>query len=103
MSDMTTDLVSIPRDVARDALADIMSEISENDWAAGWMSGTEDGVFARLVGHERGKNWTWTDARRERLLVIARAIGEWPNPDGEGWVALSVMEAKWGTLQDVTP
>lgn len=100
MSETTeTDPVAVPRKVARAALSGLMSEVSENDWAAGWMDGTEDGIWAALVGHERGRNWPSALRWRGDLIALAVALGEWPNPTPDGeWVPLEVMEKRWGKL-----
>lgn len=54
----------------------IMSDLSEEYWAAGWMSGTEYDLW-RVLNGETVPGWPLTPGEVERLRVIRDAAQCW--------------------------
>jgi hypothetical protein len=81
-------------------LTDLMSDISEDCWAAGWMSGIERDLWMLMNGTSTSNVWKLEERWVPRLIIYARALGEWPTPpdEGEGWVPLAFMEERFGPL-----
>lgn len=80
-------LVSLPRETARALLRQLMSDISEDCWCAGWLVGTEHDLW-RLAG-QGGGAWGQGSVSAEQavtLLQLAAALQEWPTYDD--WVPL---------------
>lgn len=88
-----SDLVLVPRSVAREALVAIMGEISERCYAAGWMSGTEIAVWL-LAARGGGERYAWDVGAEEArsVMQLADALGEWPADDG--WMPLGEWKAR---------
>lgn len=78
------------------ALAELMSSLSEDCWAAGWMSGTEDAVW-ELV---QGTRTEWGMGPSEPRMVdaigavadLANAWIVWDDDEPDGFKAVSLSD-----------
>jgi hypothetical protein len=72
------DLVPMPRQEARRALATFMSDLSEKCWCAGWLIGNENALWSlMLAGGGRYGQDEVTPAEAASLKVMSDALGEW--------------------------
>ena len=89
------EVVEIPREVARDALLRLMSEISQDCWGTGWLGGTELSLWRVMCGTSTSRTWTASEKDITTMRVLSAALGEWPDPAGareDSWVPLAHME-----------
>lgn len=79
--------VTLPRKTARSILWQLMSDLSEDCWCAGWMVGTERDLWRLAVAG--GGTWGQGSVSQEQALTLLRlayALNEWPKLDS--WVPL---------------
>jgi len=76
---MTADppLDPIPWTPLARVLYQLMSDLSEKCWCAGWMGGTERAVWALIVGDEAGTVWSATEDEIAAIKVISDLAGVW--------------------------
>ncbi len=68
-----------PRGVARNALAALMSSLSEDLWCAGWLTGTEHALWKMVQGGPR--EWGMGEVS-QRQVDLLRLLSE----EAEGWI-----------------
>jgi hypothetical protein len=84
---------------AQHALAQYMSELSEEAYCAGWTNGLEDALWEVVLGERReyGQS-TFTDEHAVELRRLSEACGGWIVFDGsreETWVSLSAWQTRF--------
>lgn len=78
------------RDMATQELPRLMSEISEECWAAGWMSGTERRLWQAISDEHDDGQWGMghiTEEQRDRLARLSESVEGWY--DGERIVPMA--------------
>jgi hypothetical protein len=80
-------------------LADYMSELSEEAFFAGWMTGLEYALWMAVTGHlEEYGYLKITEAHRTRLRDLSDACRGWIYFDdeiGETWISISDWEQRF--------
>lgn len=74
----TTDAVLVQRRIARVALKNIMADISEDCWCAGWMNGNGAALWRLTLagGGEYGQGVVTAEQAAD-MGALSDAIGEW--------------------------
>jgi len=81
-------------------LAELMSDISEHAWRAGWMMGLEYELWQELTSATNGSVPPLaTQEQLERLSQLSKACGGWITFDQER-EELFVVLAEWVTCYD---
>lgn len=85
-------------------LAQLMSDISEECWCAGWCTGTEYRLWQAMVDPEDHRHWGQdiiSDEAIEHLRKLSTAVMGWIvyGDDGEQWMPL----AQWMSLYEAAP
>jgi len=99
-----TDVV-VPHEFARKALLGLMSEISEDCWCAGWMSGNEKRLWEiSQAGGGRYGQGEVTSEQAEKMTFLANTLQEWfvwDEVSGEVIpIALSDWEARMAAISE---
>lgn len=73
------------RAMAMEELPRLMSDISEDHWAAGWMSDTEHRLWKAIADEHDDGQWgmgTITEEQKARLARLSEIVGGWFDIDG---------------------
>ena len=87
------------------ALADYMSELSEDCWAAGWLSGCEFSLWRMATQPDNVHSWGMGSVFSEdvqRLRELSEKCGGWivwDDTPGEKWVSLSDWAPKFAAYE----
>lgn len=102
MTEETTpphDFVWVSRKIARQALGALMSDISEDCWRAGWLSGNGAALWRLMEagGGRYGQGIVTTEQAAE-MRLLSEALGEWMEWDDEAGDVLPVPLPEWRAL-----
>ena len=75
----------------------LMSDVSEDCYAAGWMSGTEDAVWFAATG---APSWAVGHESLPQILAIAEHIGFWIEWDRDAHSPRAVPLDEWRARRD---
>src|SRR5574340_192843 len=82
----------------RSSVESLMSALSEENWAAGWLIGTETSLWKACQKYPEPFEWGmgYVDLERVKdLIALTSFLGEWF--DGENWIPLEEWEKAHGT------
>lgn len=87
------------QELAAQALLQLMSDISEEFWCAGWMSELEHSLWTAINDDETRRAWRFpsVDAYAETLLKLAGEAGGWWRSNEE-YEQVFVPTEQWLTL-----
>jgi hypothetical protein len=78
-------------------LARLMSDLSEDYWCAGWLTGCEYALWADLTGTDvlGEKGWGLEESDREELAVAQELAGGWVRWSGEQGHEIFLTTQEW--------
>jgi len=90
-------------------LAQLMSDISEECWCAGWMSGTEYRLWKAITDPQDDRHWGQDridDEMVEHLRRLSQSVQGWISYDagvGEVFVPMPEWEQRWAAISEPHP
>lgn len=84
------------------ALIDFISQISETQYCAGWMSGVEFDLWA-IINKEKSIRWTWelNETEIETLKYFSKKINGWVRFPEEGKSPMFIPMELWKDIYNL--